>query len=386
MAYNYSGETTTILPERVSQTLWYMPTSDNDPREFHIRGAGLSTDYTYTLLVFSSRAAGVSTPRPTYLYVGAAGDTVESVGNTSTMLSVSGITATGNNITFSLDRLNEQYGYINALILLRSQTLINDTTQSWIYHDNVNFGDGLDSIRYAVDFNQSVGEKSFELRLDNTTGTLIDSFVVDAPGCGIRAANLSSTITGVHDLYVMLDTLDQYDWMVFSKKVTVATALSLSDTLYLYEADEFGSVADIQYSSACSDSVGYSITNSLNDGGRFTFNNVYYDFIPNRMKVKSTFISGTNETSIFHISGDSWFMSYSDTSSNSGCSINDITISNEPGYGSFVFGSTEDITIILSYSRTAKVAWVLFYYVPEAQYGIKEDGVKYYVKDKRIIK
>lgn len=384
MSFNYSGEITTIVPPRVSESLWYLPTSDNDPREFHIRGAGLSTDYTYTLLVFSSRAAGVSTPRSTYLYVGAAGDTVESVGNTSTMLSVSNITATSNNITFSLDRINGQYGYINGLILLRSQTLINDTTQSWIYHNNVNFGDGLDSIRYAVDFNQSVGEKSFELRLDNSTGTLIDSFVVDAPGCGIRAADLSSEVTGVHDLYVMIDTLDQYDWLVFYKKEVATTSRVLSDTFYLQEADVFNNNADIQYSSACSDSVGY-ITTYSHYGNYFVFNNVYCDFVPNRIKIKSTFISGSNEESIFSIAGDSWFMAYTDTSSNSGCSITDIVISEEPSYGDYIVGETETVTINLNMSRTTKIAWVYFYYVPEDRYFIKNDGINYSISNKRIM-
>jgi endoglucanase len=371
MSYNSSGEFNTILPSKVSNSLWYLPTTDSDPREFHIRGVGLSTDYTYTLLVFSSRGAGVSTPRSTYLYVGAEGDTVESVGNTSTMLSVSGIVATGNNITFSLDRIDGQYGYINGLILLRSQTLINDTTQSWIYRSGVDFGTGMDSIRYAVDFNQGVGEKSFELRLDNSTGTIIDSFVVDAAGCGIRSADLSSEITGVHDVYFLLDTLDRYDWVKFYKKEAIAMSHMLSDTFYMDEADVYSGV-NIMYSDSCMDSVAYG----ANSFSYATFNDVYWDIVPNRMSFKGTY-NGVGYYFVFFVTGVAPDAGYYTIDEKTNCDVVTIPINGDGTRGT-------DFKFTIDGNRETQLSWVLFYYESEPQYGIKNDGINYSIINYKI--
>jgi len=377
MQYNGSGrESGTIWPTLVSNSLWFLPNTDNNPDTIILRGSGLSGDYLFTVMGISTHFE-TGDDRNTYLYVGADGDTVETISNLNEWLTVDSITATNNTIRIVLDREDGKYGYLGGIVLLRSQTLVLDTTQSWVYFPDVNFGAGMDSIRYAVDFNQSVGEKSFELRLNSQTGTLIDSFNVDAPGCGIRSADLPAEITGTYDLYALLDTLDQYDWMKFYKKTVASTIRYISDTLYMDDADVYSNT-DVEYSDSCGDSVVY---HTLATASYIVFNDVYADIYPNRVSAKIVLDGSIGET-VFTVNTDEWYMSYNSVPTDSSCHVIDISIPEYTTFGGIGLGGLKDYSIY--FAENIKIAWVYFYYKSEPQYSIKENGINYSIRNKRI--
>ena len=214
---NYAGEDVTDWPLLVSTSYWYLPQATSAiSYEIH----GLHDTCTYNFYGISSRRDDVSPPRSTYMYIGAAGDTVESVGNTNDLLVIEDVTPSSGEVTISFDRIDNQYGYINGLIILETygSGSTNDTTQAYVKFDTIDFGlIGYDSLHIMIDDKLSAFSPSAFITLDSLDGDTIAIIVSlgELAGCEIQKWALLDTITGEHDVYVTIDSLNIYSFILF---------------------------------------------------------------------------------------------------------------------------------------------------------------------------
>jgi hypothetical protein len=100
----------------------------------------------------------------------------------------------------------------------------------YLHFKAVGFDDGAKSVSFAVAVPSTEAGKKIEVRLDSKTGALVGSLVVQNTGdwsaYASQAINLTTTVTGVRDLYLVMAggaNVANIDSLVFSKQ-TVSTS------------------------------------------------------------------------------------------------------------------------------------------------------------------
>jgi hypothetical protein len=203
----------------------YLTNTNNDPDTAYIHGADPNAYFRVGL--YASRTGTGS--NLTYMTIGSETVSINPYNNSTLIVSIDSIVPTIDSlITIIFDRTDGGYGYFGALEVEKTiLSLEEDTTQSYIVVNNVDFGTGFDQLDYSVNFVQDSGSKSFELRLDSIDGPVIDSFFIvgsDTDGCAIRTASID-TVSGVHNLYALIEPLDEYTWLYFKQSPVVPTQI-----------------------------------------------------------------------------------------------------------------------------------------------------------------
>lgn len=352
-----------VWPFEVSYYAHYIPAADETAKTYIIRGSGLTeAGYKYKIGVLSSHYS--ATTRYLVLDVGGVKDSVNASYNYNNTANVGDITATDNRIDISFTKSDGVTAYINGLFLIRTEsTSAGSSDPSYVRFNNINFGLGVDSIMYAVDFNQSVGTKSFELRLGGVDGQVIDSFMVDAPGCSIRKAAIPIELSGIQNLYANLDTLDEYSWMKFYSEPIIGTEHDILDTFKLYLADELNTSTK-SYDSDCGDTTvtlrGYAL-----------FENVNYSHNINRVDIKLKETANVSQVQFYIDDGTDRILTHYATTTNTSCNV--ITLK----FDDFWPNEISDLYIRgnLALWPYVEIDWMVFYYVPKKNYLIHSSKI-----------
>jgi hypothetical protein len=345
----------------------YLPNSSTSPVVYYIHNADTAADY--EIQYYASRAATGSLLN--YMTIGSETVSVNPYNNSTTLLSIDSISpAADSSITISFDRTDGFYGYINALIIIKTKSVASNFSASWTSFSGVDFGTEIDSVRYAVDFNQSVGVKSFEMRLDSLDGLLVDSFSVDEAGCAIRAQDITA-ITGIHDVYFLLDTLDAYHWITFYDDTTDIVYHNITDTFFIKSADYF-SDALLSYNAICLDTTAH-ISDYVH------FYNVYLNTSVNAVDIKMNYFSNGTSNIIYLYDEQDVFAPFVSDDYATDCGI--ITLR----FDELDWSAWNNIKAIVLFGNATfppDVEWMRFYYITKHEYSIYKNGIRYSITGK----
>jgi hypothetical protein len=192
---------------------FYLPNTNNNPYTFRIRP--LNPAYTYDIQLYPSRDnAGVTGTRKTYLTIGDSTKHVDAVGNVDSVIMIQNIDPVDSTITFYVDREDGGYGYMNAIVVRRTEK--SGSQNNYIFFDNVDFSAGIDSAHVKIKHGEVADSLSMVMWLDSYAGTLLDSLVITAgQQCYVDTLTFTE-ISGTHDLYIELsDTAERYVWIKF---------------------------------------------------------------------------------------------------------------------------------------------------------------------------
>lgn len=221
-----------VFPYLVQKSYWYANNTDNDPVIITI--SGLDDSCTYDFYSLPSRNDDVSPPRLTYMYIESDGDTVEAVGNLSNLLTVTDVSPTSGNIVITYEKSDGVYGpYLNGLIIIENCTTsaVYDTTQSYVRFNDMEFDSvGIDSLVIYLDHITDVGYDTTFFTLDSLDGSIIAFILPNDSSCTTYTTTLLDNIIGIHDIYVTIDSLTAYVYMVFFGKSIVANEITIYRT------------------------------------------------------------------------------------------------------------------------------------------------------------
>jgi len=124
LAMGTSGEpTSTVVPDRVSNTYNWLSNADETPADLIL--SGLNPGIRYDFLVYASRddESASDDRTTTYSVLGSFNSgSINPVGNTDKFVDLTGVTpAPDGTATIRMSKLEAQYGYINALIIKESE-------------------------------------------------------------------------------------------------------------------------------------------------------------------------------------------------------------------------------------------------------------------------
>lgn len=193
---------------------------NTDSVVYTIRGAGLDAANLYSVGVLSSALS--ATTRYLYMYIGSETASVNAAANDNNTATIDSITPVDNAIEIVFKRTSGLAGYINALFLIETTpgTMVNDTNQAYVKFSNVQFGTTqYDSLYIGIDHGLVATDTSCYITLDSLDGDTLVMVTSPGTGCQTQFLILNDTISGTHDLYVTVDSLDTYVWMLFDEYV-----------------------------------------------------------------------------------------------------------------------------------------------------------------------
>lgn len=205
----------------------YLPNGDVEPRQYDIHGADPNS--LYEIKLYSSRSGtGLSN---TTMTIAGETVTVNSYNNADTLISIDSVSpSVGGEITILFDRTDGGYGYLNALIIIKTTDYSSDYTPSWVKFNSIDFGSiGYDSLHIMIDDKLSAFSPSAFITLDSLDGDTIAIIISmgELSGCGIQKWALLDTITGEHDVYVTIDSLNIYSFILFKELVSETSRVNI---------------------------------------------------------------------------------------------------------------------------------------------------------------
>jgi alpha-L-fucosidase len=122
----------------------------------------------------------------------------------------------------------------------------NIAANDWVRYDGVDFGTGnLKTFNALVAVDSANAGKSFQIRLDSTTGTLIGTFTVASTGSFStykeQQTNIS-TVTGVHNLFLAFPqaAVANIDWFTFDEDLTGISTMATDAEMQWWRDAKFG--------------------------------------------------------------------------------------------------------------------------------------------------
>jgi hypothetical protein len=197
---------------------------NTDSVVYTIRGAGLDAANLYSVGVLSSALS--ATTRYLYMYIGDETASVNAAGNHNNTATIDSITPVDNAIEIVFKRTPGLAGYLNALFLIETTpgAEVNDTNQAYVKFSNVQFGTTqYDSLYIGIDHGLAATDTSCYITLDSLDGDTLVMVTSPGTGCQTQFLILNDTISGTHDLYITVDSLDTYVWMLFDEYVAPIT-------------------------------------------------------------------------------------------------------------------------------------------------------------------
>jgi len=182
----------------------------------YIRGDSLFNDRRYDVAVLSSVNSVDS--RSFIMRINDQYSTINPANNQNDRTIITNIQPVNNEILVRFDGVGTTPAFINGLWLYErtQQEASNDPSQAYAKFDNLNFGStGYDSLYIEIEHAKTIGQTSSYITLDSLDGDTISTITVPSLGCAEQFVILDETVTGIHDLYATIDSLDIYTYMLF---------------------------------------------------------------------------------------------------------------------------------------------------------------------------
>jgi hypothetical protein len=205
------------------QINYYMHYFSADSVVYHIRGSDIRSDRTYSVGVLSSSTS--STTRYLKMTIDGRTDSVNAAQNNDNTVTIDDITPVDNSIRIVFRKTTGVSGYLNALFLIESTPSgTNDESQAYARFNNIQLGGVYDSVHVYINHGLPLDEISAYITLDSLTGDTIAIVRSPGEGCALQYIKLEDTISGTRDIYVTIDSLDSYVYMLFREYTPVLTA------------------------------------------------------------------------------------------------------------------------------------------------------------------